>query len=137
MAISIRLIAYYNAKVQDRPGEGYQLLHHLAQEGVDLVAFTGVPVGDHSTQVALFPEEASKLESVARLANLELDGPHSAILVQGDDSLGTLAELHQKLSNVGVNIYASNGVTDGKGNFGCVLYVAEGQHQKALQALGA
>lgn len=135
MAISISIVAYYNATVQDQPGQGYQLLHHLADEGISLVAFTAVPVGDHLTQVALFPEEPSKMEDVARRAGLKLDGPRKAILVQGDDTLGMMAELHHKLYLVGINVYASSGVSDGKGDFGCVLYVTEGQHEAALAAL--
>ena len=134
MAISIHIVDYYNTTVQNQPGEGYQLLHHLAEEGVDLVAFTAVPVGDR-TQFGLFPKEPTKMEDLARRAGLKLDGPHSAILVQGDDTLGMLAGILQKLWRANINVFASSGVSDGKGDFGCILYVGAGQQQAALEAL--
>jgi predicted amino acid-binding ACT domain protein len=57
--------------------------------------------------------------------------------VQGDDHLGTLAEIHQVLLGAGVNIYASSGVTDGRGHFGYVIYFKEEDHHMAAKALGA
>jgi hypothetical protein len=63
-----------------------------------------------------------------------LDGPHHALLVQGDDELGALASVHERLFDVGVDIYASSGVTDGRGAFGYVIYVREDQFERATKA---
>jgi hypothetical protein len=35
-----------------------------------------------------------------------------------------------------VNVYASNGVTDGKNSYGYILYVRHDEYEKAAQALG-
>ena len=40
-----------------------------------------------------------------------LDGPHAALLVHGDDRLGALAEIHERLHGVTINVFASTGVT--------------------------
>jgi hypothetical protein len=56
-------------------------------------------------------------------------------LVQGDDHLGALAEIHRRLLDIGVSIYASTGVTDGEGHYGYVIYVKEEDHQAAARAL--
>jgi hypothetical protein len=56
-------------------------------------------------------------------------------MVQGDDELGALARIHQRLAQASVDIYASNGVTDGQGSFGYVVYVREDQFDQALHAL--
>ena len=135
MAVAIRSVAYYNTTVLDRPGEGYQVLHHLAGEGIYLVAFTAVPLGNERTQLTLFPDEPSRLEDVARRAAMSLDGPRYAVLVQGDDGVGVLAGLHQKLYRAGINVYAASYVADGKGAFGYVLYVTEGRHDAAVKVL--
>jgi hypothetical protein len=66
---------------------------------------------------------------------LVLDGPHPALLVQGDDELGALAEVHGRLYQAGVDVYASSGVTDGRGTYGYVIYVREDQVQEAYRAL--
>jgi hypothetical protein len=39
--------------------------------------------------------------------------------------------------DVGVDIYASSGVTDGKGGYGYVIYFKEGDYVRAAKALGA
>jgi hypothetical protein len=65
-----------------------------------------------------------------------LDGPHHALLVQGDDELGALASVHQRLVDAGVDIFASSGVTDGRGSFGYLVYVREDQFEKSATALG-
>jgi hypothetical protein len=72
----------------------------------------------------------------ARLAQLELEGPHHALLVQGDDELGGLARVHQHLFEAGVDVYASSGVSDGRGAFGYIVYVREDQFERAAGALG-
>jgi hypothetical protein len=56
--------------------------------------------------------------------------------VQGDDELGALASVHERLFEAGVDVYASTGVTDGRGSFGYVVYVREEQFELAAAALG-
>ena len=60
----------------------------------------------------------------------------NALLVHGDDELGAAAGIYEKLFQAGVNVYASTGVTDGRGCFGYVLYVRSGEFAQAVEALG-
>ena len=136
MAFTIRPVEYYYANVRDELGAAYRVLSHLAERGVNLLAFTAVPAGPTLAQFALFPEDPGKLVAEARDAQLPLDGPHHALLVQGDDELGALAGVHERLLHAGVDIYASAGVTDARGSFGYVMYVREDQFSKAGAALG-
>lgn len=136
MPTTIRRVNYFNTTVRDEPGEAYRLLADLAGQGVNLLAFTAVPVGPTLTQLTLFPEEAGRLEHHAKYARIHLEGPYNALLVQGDDQLGVLAELHSRLFEAGVNVYASSAVTDGKGDYGYLLYVRPEQFDKAAAALG-
>ena len=64
-----------------------------------------------------------------------ITGPQHAFLIQGDDHLGALATIHQKLREAEADIYASTGVTDGKGRFGYVVYVKEQDYELAARAL--
>lgn len=136
MGSEIRRVDYFYTAVKDQPGEAYKLLSLLADLGVNLLAFTAVPVGPMRTQLALFPEDTGKLHTEAKKAGLTIDGPHAAFLVQGDDQLGALADIHARLFDAHVNIYASTGVTDGRGSFGYVLYVRPEDSGKAARALG-
>lgn len=135
MPFTIRELNYYYATVIDQPGEGYRLLTTLADLGINLEAFTAFPTGPTRTQLAIFPSDSKKLESEARKANLQLDGPHPALLVQGDDHLGALAQIHERLFQTGVNVYAANGVTDGEDSFGYVLYIRPEELERAKSAL--
>ena len=135
MANHIRIIDYYYTTVQDQPGEAYRLLNQLAGQGINLLAFTAIPMGPTRTQLALFPEQGAKLEALAKGAGMALDGPHRALLVHGDDKMGALAEIHAKLMRARVNVYASTAVTDGKGCFGYIVYVRADEMDRAANAL--
>ncbi|OLC55692.1 MAG: hypothetical protein AUH92_01585 [Acidobacteria bacterium 13_1_40CM_4_69_4] len=136
MAFTIRRADYYYTTIDDEPGEAYRVLSQLAGQGVNLLAFTGMPVGPMRTQLTLFPEDASRMGDAARKAGWMLDGPHAAFLVQGDDELGALARIHVKLYDARVNVYASTGVADGRGAFGYVLYVRPEDFERAVRAMG-
>lgn len=136
MAFTIRPVDYYYANVRDVPGVAYELLSQLAELGVNLLAFTAVPTGPTMVQFAVFPEEPNKLVAEARAANLALEGPHHALLAQGDNVLGAFASVHESLVDAGVDIYASSGVTDDRGAFGYVIYVREDQFKNAVSVLG-
>jgi hypothetical protein len=136
MAFGIRRADYFYTTVRDEPGSAHRILSQLAGLGVNLLAFSAVPVGPSRVQLAIFPEDVDKLLAAARAAQLALDGPHPALLVQGDDELGALASVHERLAAAGVDVYSASGVTDGRGSFGYVVYVREDQIGSATGALG-
>lgn len=136
MALSIRRVDYFYLSVKDQPGEAYKLLALLAERGVNLLAFTAVPTGEVRTQLTIFPEDPQRLVSEARKAGLGLEGPHPALLVQGDDDLGALADVHRRLYEADVNVYAASGVADGRHGFGYLIYVRPDDFEKAAQTLG-
>jgi hypothetical protein len=135
MAFTIRRVEYYYAIVHDELGAAYRLLSQLAELGVDLLAFTAVPSGPALAQFTLVPTDTGKLLAQASVAGLPLDGPYHAFLVQGDDELGALANVHEQLVKAGVDIFASSGVSDGRGAFGYLVYVREDQFERATAAV--
>jgi hypothetical protein len=135
MAFDIRRVSYFHTAVQDRPGEAYRLLSQLAEFGINLLAITAIPVGPVRTQLTLFPEDAPKMESEAKKAGLSLDGPYPALLALGDDELGALVGIHERLYQANVNVVAATGVTNGKGSYGYVLYFRPEDFERAAAAL--
>ena len=135
MAYRIRRVEYFNATVVDQPGEAYKVLSALAGLGVNLLGFTAVPVGPDRTQITLFPEDPGKMRSEAQKAGMALDGPHRALLVQGDDELGALAGVHEKLYRANVNVFASSAIAAGAGSFGHIIYVRPEDYGAAAKAL--
>ncbi|MCC6680438.1 MAG: hypothetical protein IT445_05995 [Phycisphaeraceae bacterium] len=135
MAIEIQRVSYFYATVKDQPGEGYRILDLFAKAGVSLLAFNAVPVGPMRTQLMLFPKDAARFQHAAKSAALDLEGPHPALLVQGDDEIGALIDVHERLFEARVNVYSTNGVTDGKGRFGYVIYIRPEDFNRAAEVL--
>jgi hypothetical protein len=136
MAFAIRNVEYYYANVRDELGAAYRILAQLAELGIDLLAFTAVPSGPTLAQFTLVPRDSRKLLAQSTVAGLPLDGPYHAFLVQGDDELGALANVHEQLVSADIDIFASSGVSDGRGAFGYLIYVREDQFERAATALG-
>jgi len=136
MELTIRKVEYFYANIQDTPGAAYQFLSRLGEAGVNLLAFNAIPTGPENAQLVIFPDDPTLLHEAARAMSLSLDGPHVAFLVNGDDKLGAFADIHHQLFNGGVNVYASNGVTDGRGGYGYILWVRPDDCKKAEKVLG-
>jgi hypothetical protein len=137
MTVTVKCVDYFYVTVQDKPGEAYKLLAKLASADINLLAFGIVPMGTLETQLTLFPEHTGYLANAVDKLGLTLQGPRSAILVQGDDKLGALIEIHRKLSEENINIYASNGVTDNKGGYGYIIYLRPEDLNRAAELLDA
>ncbi|MDT8341849.1 MAG: hypothetical protein RQ751_10080 [Longimicrobiales bacterium] len=136
MAHRIRRVEYFHTTVPDQPGEAFRFLSALAEGGVNLLAFTAVPVGILRTQLTIFPEDPARLEARFARMGVKMDGPYGALLVQGWDAPGALVEVHERLYEAGVNVYASSGVAGTSGEYGYVVYLRPEEVEKAAAALG-
>jgi len=137
VASTVREVEYYYALVVDRPGEARKLLEFLSEKMVNLMALTAFPVEGGMSQIDLFPTDPQALKEAAEDASVDLVGPKKAFLIQGTDRIGALYDFHLKLFNAGINIYACNGVVDGTGRFGYVIWVDPERFDEASEALRA
>lgn len=135
MAHRIRPVHFFEATVRDTPGEAYQILQVLALSQVSLIAFSAVPSGTKHALLTLFPVEPKKLLAVARESGLEMAGPKHGFLIQGDDQLGALVDIHRRLYEASINIVSATGVSDGRGGFGYIVLVPEADYERAAQIL--
>lgn len=135
MLSSVKEVDYYYTIVADEPGEARRLLDFLSEKMVNLLALTAFPVGDGKSQIDLFPDDPEMLKQAAEDAQITLVGPKKAFLLQGEDRIGALYDFHLKLSNAGINIYACNGVVDGTGRFGYVIWVNPADFEEASKVL--
>jgi len=134
MRYTVRKVEYFTTVVQDEPGQAYHLLSILAGRGVNLFAFTAVPIGPDRTQLTLFPEDSGRLTNETNRAGLSLTGPFFALLVTGVDALGALADVHERLFEAGINVYASYGISSGSKSYGYLIYVKPEAISKAVAA---
>jgi len=130
-----RKIDYFYTSIKDESGEGFRFLAQLASKNVDLMAVTAVPFGPDKAQLTLFPKNPENLVEAAKLEKITLDGPHSAILVQGEDHVGAFAGVLSKVAKANVNVFSVQGMTDGRGGFGYIIYLRPSDIDQALRAL--
>ena len=135
MTLAIRRVTYFHVMVRDRPGEAARLLSLLADAGVDLLAFNAVPIGQECTRLTLFPDDEERLIRAAEEHGLDLEGPEHALLCHGDNRLGALADIHRRLADASINVYASSGVTSDTGAFGYLVFVRSSDFEQAAQIL--
>ena len=136
MADTVRLVEYFYVMAPQKPGVGASLLAELRQAGVNLLAFTGFPSG-RGAQVDFVPENAAAFRAAAKKAKWKVTGPKKALLLEGDDRPGVIAEVMQKLSDAKLNVTAIDAVCAGAGRYGAIVWVAPRDVTKAARALGA
>lgn len=135
MSLNVRNAEYFYVRIQDAPEKVYQLLARLAEEEINVLAFSAVPFGPDYVELTIFPEHSADFLKLSEKLGWTMTGPQHALLVQGDDHLGALAEIQRMLMDADVKIYASSGITDGTGHYGYVIYFREEDHKRAAKAL--
>jgi hypothetical protein len=137
MADAVQRVEYYYVTVPDTPGEGDRILSALKDDGVNLLAYLGFPVGGGQSQIDLVPEDPKSLKEAAARAGITLSGAKRAFLIQGDDRVGAVADTTAKLAEANINVTAAAATGAGAGRYGVILWVAPADYERAAGALGA
>ena len=135
MISSVKNVEFFSIVVADKPGEARKLLEFLSEKSVNLLALTAFPLGDGMSRIDFFPDDPAALKQAAQDAKVALAGPRKAFLLQGEDKIGALYDVHLKLSNAGINVHACIGVGAGTGRFGYVIWVADADYEEASKVL--
>jgi hypothetical protein len=136
MAETVRLIDSYTMEVSDTPGAAHQILEQLCQARVYLLTFSGFPKGRRA-QLDFVPANAAAFRAVARKAGWKLVGPKKGFLIYGDDRVGVVADLLEKLAVAKINVTATQAIIAGADRFGMILWVKSQDVRRAAKALGA
>jgi hypothetical protein len=135
MALEVKRVEYYNVGVSDDIAAGTRMLATVAGAGADLLAYKAIRLRPGRTVFSLFPEDGSILREVAAGAELELEGPYSAVLIRGDEEQGALSRLYEKLSRAGIPVQEACGIAHVKSGYGVILCVRREDVDRALAAL--
>ena len=135
MSANIYSVDYFYTTVEDAPGQGCKFLEMLAQEDVNLLAFNAFPVGRDRTQLVIYPLNSTWLGDLARHQGLRLVGPHHAFMIHGDDELGALVTIHQKLCDAEINVSSSTGLSDGRGGYRYIMHVHPDDYARSMKVL--
>ena len=137
MADRVRKIDYCYAKASSRAGQGAAMLSELRDAGVDLLAFTGFPIGGGKAQLDFATGNIAAVRRVARKNRWRLSKTKKAFLVQGSDQVGACHRQLAKLADAKINVTAVDAVSAGRNRYGMILWVKPKDYARASKALGA
>ncbi|MHC4944690.1 MAG: hypothetical protein ACYTG7_16860 [Planctomycetota bacterium] len=137
MSAVIRSVEYFYIMIEDKPGEAYRMLTQLASEAVNLLAFNIIPTGPSTAQIVIYPENVDTMNQMLAGKGSRMYGPNRAFLITGDDELGALLEIHEKLTAAEINVVTSSGISDSTGRYGYVLHVRPEDYDRAAGLLHA
>ena len=135
MADRVRKVNYCYAKVSARAGQGAAVLDEIQQAGVNLLAFSGFPVGGGKAQLDLVAEDMAAVRRVARKNGWRLSKTKKAFLIQGDDRVGSCHRQLKKLADQKINVTAVDAVAAGKGRWAAILWVKPQVYARAAKIL--
>ena len=104
--------------------------------GINLLAFSGFPQGRRA-QMDFIPADPAAFKQAAKKAKWKVVGPKRGFLVQGDDRVGAVADLLERLGTAKINVTAIDAVAVTDGRYGAIFWVAAKDVKKAATLLGA
>jgi hypothetical protein len=137
MADRVKKVNYAYAVVPNRAGQGARMLSELERSGVNLLAYSGFPVGGGRSQIDFVLEDMGPLKRAARTNGWRLSKVKKGFLVQGTDRVGAVSRQLKKLADAGVNVIAADAVAAGRGRYGMILWVKPRDYARAARALAA
>lgn len=137
MADRVKKINYCYVKVPNRAGQGGRVLGQLREGGVNLLAYSGFPIGAGKAQLDFVPHDMGAFRRVARKNGWRISKVKKGFLITGSDRLGAAHRHISKLGAAKINITAADAVTAGKGRYGMILWVNPNQYNRAARVLGA
>lgn len=133
----VRKVSYCYPVVPNRAGQGARILAELSSAGIDLLAYSGFPIGGGRSQLDLVVENIGPLRRVARRNGWRLSKVKKGFLIQGTDQVGAVHRHLKKLADAAINVTAADGVAAGQGRYGMLLWVKPRDYARAAKALGA
>lgn len=136
MADTVRIVDYFYISAPNKAGEGARALTTLKDADVNLLAFSGFPRGRRA-QMDFVPADPAAFKQAAKKAKWKVVGPKRGFLVQGDDRVGAIADLLERLGSAKINVTAIDAVSITDGRYGAIFWVAPNDVKKTAALLGA
>ena len=133
----VKKVSYCYPIVPNLAGQGARILGELTSAGVNLLAYSGFPVGGGRSQLDLVVDDIGPLRRVARQNGWRLSKVKKGFLIQGTDKVGAVNRHLQKLADAKINVTAADAVAAGQGRYGMILWVKPRDYVRAARALGA
>ncbi|MEE8060214.1 MAG: hypothetical protein V3T16_00210 [Gemmatimonadales bacterium] len=130
-------VTYCYLKVPSRAGQGAKVLAALNDAGVELLMYSGFPIGGGKAQLDFVPRSMTDFRRVARREGWRVSKNKKAFLIQGDDKPGVVCRLVDRLAQAGINATAGQAIAAGRKRFGMILWVNPKVYRRAARVLNA
>lgn len=130
-----RRVTCFVLSVAHKPGVMAEIARVLKKHDVDLTAVWGFGMGPGNAQVICQPTDPALFRKVAQAEGWKLKAG-TAFEITGEDQVGALVELLDRVASKGVNLEAINAVAV-SGQYGGCLWAPEGQEDALGKLLGA
>jgi hypothetical protein len=137
MANQVHKAGYCYVKVPNRAGQGAAILTKLADAGVNLIAYSGFPVGGGKAQLDFVADDVGAVRRVAQRHGWRVSPTKRCFVIRGDDRVGAVQRQLAKLAEAGISVTAADAVTAGSKRYGMLLWVKPRDYARAAKALGA
>ena len=136
MPDTIRQVDYFYVEVPDQAGEGARFLSALKQAGVNMLACCGFPISGDNAQIDVVPEDTEAFLEVATQQGVKLSDRKRAFLIQGEDRVGAVTDVFEKLAAQRINIVGSQAMCADAGRWVMMLWVKPADYERASSVLG-
>jgi hypothetical protein len=137
MADRVRKVTYCHVTVPARVGQGAMVLGALREANVNLLAFSGFPIGGGKAQIDIVVDGMATVRRVARREGWRVSANKKAFLAQGVDRVGACHRHLAKLAAAKINATAATGIAAAGGRYGMLFWVKPKDYARAARALGA
>lgn len=127
-------VAYFKAKIEDKPGALLALAEDLKEKKLDLIALKGVGQAGQG-EILVIAKSPDKLREAWKASGALVE-EGTVFFLSGTDTTGALVTSLDAIAKAGVNIVATEALAVG-GKFGAILWVGPEDLDKTAQALGA
>ena len=133
----MRTITYFSVVVKNKTGAGAKALAALKAAGLNLTAFWGYPIKGKKAVLELAPDDPKGFAKAIKKLGYEAGPKKTAFHVEGEDRIGVMADVLERLASAGIDVHAAQAICAGAGRFGALIQVDEKDEKKAKKALGA
>ena len=137
MPSTIRKVSYAYVIAASKPGEAARILDALRDAKVNLLAFSGFPLGRNKAQIDVVTDDLDALKAVARGEKWKLSRIKRGFLMQGTDEVGAAVAPLATIAAANINVIAADAIAAGEGRFGMIFWVEARNYNRAAKLLDA
>ena len=133
--MGVRRIRCFSLSVDHKPGVISEIVKTLKEHSIDLTALWGFGMGSDRAEIICQPTDPERFKKTAEGAGWKIK-EGSAFEINGEDQVGILVDMLDRIAGKGVNIEAVN-VVAVAGQYGGCIWAQEGEDDKLGEILGA